>query len=71
MTSELYIKILNEKSNEMKRVWGKGFLLMRDNTPSHISDKIVEFIKNIKNKICKDWPPYNPDLNTKENIWEL
>ena len=54
MTSELYLKILNEKNNEMKRVWGKGFLLMRDNAPSHISNKTTEFIKNIKMKECKD-----------------
>ena len=49
MTSELYIKILNEKNNEMKRVLGKGFLLMKDNAYSHISDKKTEFIKKYKN----------------------
>ena len=47
MTSELYLKILNEKNNEMKRVWGKEFLLMWDNAPSHISNKTTELIKNI------------------------
>ena len=28
---------------------------MRDNAPSHISNKTTEFIKNIKMKECKDW----------------
>ena len=59
--NELYLKILNEKDNEKKRVWGKGFLLMRDNAPSHISNKTTEFIKNIKMKECKYWLPYRPD----------
>ena len=38
MTSELHLKALNEKNNEMKRVLGKWFLLMRDNAPSYISN---------------------------------
>ena len=44
MISELYIKILNKKNNEIKRVWRKGFLLMRDNAPSHINDKTTKFL---------------------------
>ena len=49
---------------------GKRFLLIRDNVPSYISNKTTEFIKNIKMKECKDWPPYSSDLNTIENIGE-
>ena len=41
---------------------------MRYNTPSHISDKTTEFIKNIKMKECKDLPPYSSDLNPIKNI---
>ena len=40
----------------MINLWGKGFILMRDNAPSHISDKTAEYIKSIKMKEWKDWP---------------
>ena len=52
----------------MKRVWGKGVLLMRDNT-LYINDKTTEFIKTIKMKEYKDWLPFSPDLNPIKNIW--
>ena len=44
---------------------------MRDNAPSHISNKTTEFIKNIKMKECKDWTPYSLNLNPIENIWGI
>ena len=44
---------------------------MRDNAPSHISDNTPELIKNIKMEEFKDCPPYSPDLNPIENIWEI
>ena len=70
LTNELYLKILNEKNNQMKRVRRKGFLLMRDNSPSYISNKTTEIINNIKMKECKDWSPYSLDLNQIKNIRE-
>ena len=45
--------ILIENSNYMIMAWGKGFLSMRNNSPSHINDKTTKFIKNIKLKECK------------------
>ena len=42
---------------------------MRENAPSHISDKPSEFIKNIKMKECKNWPPFNLNLNSIEKIF--
>ena len=31
----------------MNKIYGKGYILMRDNTSSHISEKTIEFIKRV------------------------
>ena len=41
---------------------------MRDNVPSHVSDKTAEYRKSTKMKELKNWPLYSPDLNPIENI---
>ena len=48
MVTDLYINILKEKNNEMNKICGKGYILIRDNAPSHISEKTIEFIKKQK-----------------------
>ena len=45
MITDLYINILKEKNNEMNKICGKGYILMKDNAPSHINEKTIEFIK--------------------------
>ena len=55
----------------MSKTWRKNFLLMRDNAPSHISDKTLEYVKSIKVKECRDWPPYSSDLSPIENVWGM
>ena len=48
MNTDLYINILKEKNNKMNRICGKGYILMKDNETSHISEKTIEFIKRAK-----------------------
>ena len=40
----------------MRNLWGRGLKLMRDNNPSHVSDKIKKYMKSTKIKEWKDWP---------------
>ena len=56
MNTELYVDILKEKKIKMRNLWRRGLKLIRDNTPSHVSDRIAEYIKSKKIKEWKDWP---------------
>ena len=53
------------KHSEMKNIWGKDFLLMRDNTPCHLREetKYSELNKILE---CKEWSPYISYLNLME-----
>ena len=54
----------------MNKICGEGYILMRDNASSHISEKTIEFINRAKINEWTERTAYNPCLNPIENVWD-
>jgi hypothetical protein len=73
MDSKLYAKILkvNLKASADKALpAGKQRYFLMDNAPTHRSEKAKAHIFNAS-CITLDFPPYSPDLNPIENLWNI
>ncbi len=72
MDSEKYIEVLKENLvDELKyaqETYPGTWRLMQDNAPCHTSKAVKAFLRQ-ENIQFIDWPPYSPDLNPIENIW--
>ena len=69
MTNSLYEEILEDYLPEPKRISKGDVKILMDNHSAHKSMNSLLFYKEHKIEVI-DFPPYSPDLNPIENIWE-
>ena len=68
-----YLSVLKEElipefkraKNAIPGTWN----LMQDNAPCHAAKSIKAYLAQQRVELI-DWPPYSPDLNPIENIWQ-
>jgi transposase len=67
-----YIKVLTENLlpdlRLAKETIPGTWRMMQDNAPCHTAKPVKAFLERKKVEFI-DWPPYSPDLNPIENIW--
>ena len=65
----IYEEILEDYLPKFKWICKGDVKILMDNHPVHKSINSLLFYKEYKIKVI-DFPPYSPDLNPIENIWE-
>jgi len=73
MNQTEYISILKEEFipefKKAKRAISGHWRLMHDNAPCHTARAVKAFLREQRVKVI-EWPPFSPDLNPIENIWQ-
>ena len=68
MNSKLYSPFLEEKIVPLMSE--NKYIYQQDNAPYHTSSLMLKFFAERKIEVMY-WPPYSPDLNPIENIWNV
>lgn len=73
MNSAEYIAVLKEELipefKRAKRAISGTWRLMHDNAPCHTSTAVKTYLTQQRVDVI-EWPPYSPDLNPIENLWQ-
>lgn len=71
MTADLYLnQVLQPVVRPLARRHGDNFMLVDDNARPHRARMVTDYLRDAEIERM-DWPPYSPDMNPIEHVWDM